>query len=198
MTSLHWSTAPTGRASRQRMGRTWQLRRPWRPGPASLLTPSALGRAWGPWLCTCAPHPAGATRRQEGGPVASFPPGVTERFNSLGLHPRVQGLRVRRQPQCWGLWARAGAPPPFPSPKAAAQPPLSAGDICLRNGPGNSPVLAAPCRAEPTGKSSPCSGEPEPPPPAPLLAATPGLGPLLWPQHRGPAHHSPMARSHEG
>lgn len=123
MTSLHWSTAPTGRASRQRMGRTWQLRRPWRPGPASLLTPSALGRAWGPWLCTCAPHPAGATRRQEGGPVASFPPGVTERFNSLGLHPRVQRAQGPQATSVLGVVGKGWSPTTLPLPQGSCSAP---------------------------------------------------------------------------
>lgn len=189
MTSLHWSTAPIGLASCQCMGRTWQLRRPWTLGPASLLTPSALGRAGGLWLCTCAPHPAGAIRRQEGGPVASFPPGVTERFNSLGLHPRVQGLRVRGQPQCWGLWARAGAPPPFPSPTAAAQPPLSAGDICLRNGPGQ-PRPGSTLQGGAHGEEQPLLWRARAPPHPPSSLQLPG-----WVLSSG---HSPAARSQEG
>lgn len=157
MSSPHRSAAPIGLASCAHMGRTRQLRRPWPPGPASL--PSLLS-------------PVGS--RGGLGPVPSFPPGTTERFNSLDLHPRVQGLRVRGHPQCRGLWARAGASPPFTSPKAAAQPPRSAGDKCLRHGPGNSPVLAAPCRVEPMGKSSPCSGEPVPHSPAAPSLQLPG------------------------
>lgn len=65
--------------------------------------------------------------------TASFLPGAKEHFSSLDLYPRGRGLGTAYtfSTQASGLRARD---PHHPSslPQTAAQPPLSAGDICLR------------------------------------------------------------------
>lgn len=176
MTSPHRSAAPIGLASCAHMGRTRQLRRPWPPGPASL--PSLLS-------------PVGS--RVGLGPVASFPPGTTERFNSLDLHPRVQGLRVRGHPQCRGLWARAGASPPFTSPKAAAQPPRSAGDT----GQETAPSWQHPAGWSPWGRAAPALESPCPPP-LPPPHCNSQAGPSRPAAQSSPLATAPWSRSHEG